>query len=131
MDLFGNEDSELIHTRRRNGKPAQRDSVLTREERRYLLSQIARGKTTDAWVLFRDMNLKVRLTPSIADRIKAIQVLNEMDELSDIKHDVSVSVSFYEKYLKEVQQEKLQDDRRASDKSDSGEAQSESEPSVC
>ncbi|MFN3562702.1 MAG: hypothetical protein ACK4XM_12440 [Chloroherpetonaceae bacterium] len=76
------------------------------------------------------MNLKVRLTPSIADRIKAIQVLNDMDELSDIKNDVSVAVSFYEKYLKEVQQANLQDDRCASDKSDSGEAQSESESGV-
>lgn len=130
MDLFGNDDSELIQPKR-NAKHVQSNSVLTREERKYLLSQIARGKTTDAWILFRDMNLKVRLTPSIADRIKAIQVLNDMDELSDIKHDVSVSVSFYEKYLKEVQQANLQDDRCASDKSDSGEAQSESESGVC
>lgn len=142
MNLFGEEDAPVVHNKPRDG---YKEPVMSRAERKNVLSQIARGKAVDAWIMFRDNNIKVRLTPSFADRIKAVQVLNEMDSINEIAETQHKTISFFDEYLKElnaeieqrhlrtqqdnlqVQQDNLQDDKSECDTQSSHAEQSQSE----
>lgn len=123
MNLFGEDDSI-------ERKPKQRaksnTEVLSFEERRYVLSQIARGVAIDTWIVYHDSNLRVRLTPQVSERIKAIQVLNEMDASTVSEDKTKMELpDFFSLYAEAMQSKESGSEEREARSEEKGEERSE------